>query len=206
MTNRVHQAALEYAGRGWPVFPCLPGRKWPATQRGRTDATTDPARIDAWFAENPELNLAVATGFPGPDVLDIDTSPGAFPATLQLYKAGFLDGAAALVRTPSGGQHLYFRGTDQGTSRLLDQGLGFHSQDSYVLAPPSATAAGRYLGGTIMSDPGYLNWSAAARLLEPSRTQQRSAGPPAAGPPDASRRLLPQAEPEAPGREAEGAG
>jgi Bifunctional DNA primase/polymerase, N-terminal len=205
MTNRVHRAALEYAGRGWPVFPCLPGRKWPAIPYGRADATTDPAQIHAWFAENPDLNLAIATGFPGPDVLDIDTSADAFPATLQLYKAGHLDGAAALIRTPSGGQHLYFRGTDQATSRLLDQGLGFHSQDSYVLAPPSKTDAGRYLGDTITSDPGYLNWGAAARLLDPSRSQQRSADPPAAILPDAARRV-PHAEPELPDREAEGAG
>jgi hypothetical protein len=208
MTSRVHRAALDYAGRGWPVFPCLPGRKWPATPRGRADATTDPDRIDAWFAGHPELNLAVATGAPGPDVLDIDyrgTGADAFPATLRLYEAGFLDGAAAQVRTPSGGMHLYFRGSEQGTSRLLDQGLGFHSRDSYVLVPPSETAAGRYFGGTLMSDPGYLDWDAAVQLLGPSRGQQRSAGPPAAGTPGAARRL-PQAELEPPDPEAEGAG
>ena len=34
--------ALAYARRGWPVFPCLPGQKVPATRHGFRDATTDP--------------------------------------------------------------------------------------------------------------------------------------------------------------------
>ena len=70
--NPVHRQALAYAERGWPVFPCLPGRKAPATMHGHLDATTNPAQISAWFARRPGLNLAIATGAPGPDVLDVD--------------------------------------------------------------------------------------------------------------------------------------
>ena len=42
MTNPVLRRALAYADRGWPVFPCQPGQKIPATPHGYRDATTDP--------------------------------------------------------------------------------------------------------------------------------------------------------------------
>jgi hypothetical protein len=45
--------ALTYASRGWPVFPCQPGQKIPATWQGYRDATTDPDRIAAWFSLLP---------------------------------------------------------------------------------------------------------------------------------------------------------
>ena len=64
--------ALAYARRGWPVFPCQPGQKIPATRHGYHDATTDQEQITGWFARHPGRNLAVATGAPGPDVLDVD--------------------------------------------------------------------------------------------------------------------------------------
>ena len=68
--------ALAYARRGWPVFPCRPGRKEPDTAHGFKDATTDPERITAWWTAVPGRNVAIATGAPGPDVLDVDVRPG----------------------------------------------------------------------------------------------------------------------------------
>jgi hypothetical protein len=41
------QAALEYAHRGWPVFPCDKGKR-PLTKHGFKDATTDENQIRAW--------------------------------------------------------------------------------------------------------------------------------------------------------------
>ena len=40
--------ALAYARRGWPVFPCQPGQKIPATRHGYKDATTDPEQITGY--------------------------------------------------------------------------------------------------------------------------------------------------------------
>ena len=68
--------ALAYAARGWPVFPCKPGRKEPNTARGFLDATTDAAAIRGWWQRHPDDNVAIATGLPAVDVLDVDVKPG----------------------------------------------------------------------------------------------------------------------------------
>ena len=105
--------ALTFAAHGWPVFPCQVGQKIPATRHGYLDATTDERQITRWFTRHPDWNLAVATGAPGPDVLDVDQHGKAgngFAAFNRLTRAGLLDGASAYVRTPSGGLHAYFTG------------------------------------------------------------------------------------------------
>ncbi len=72
MTGTVLGQALACARRGWPVFPCLPSQKIPATTHGFRDATTDEEQITAWFSRHLGRNLAIATGAPGPDALDVD--------------------------------------------------------------------------------------------------------------------------------------
>jgi Bifunctional DNA primase/polymerase, N-terminal len=104
MTRQTLRQALVFAEHGWPVFPCQPGQKIPATTHGFRDATTDPAQIIRWFARHPDRNLAVATGAPGPDVLDVDQHGQAgngFAALNQLRRAGLLEGASAYVRSPA---------------------------------------------------------------------------------------------------------
>ena len=73
---------------------CSPARsaqKTPATAHGHLDASTDPEQITAWFTRNPNWNLAIATGAPGPDVLDVDEHGPAgngYAAFAKLSKAG----------------------------------------------------------------------------------------------------------------------
>ena len=64
MTDATLRQALAYARRGWPVFPCLPGQKIPATRHGFRDATTDEQQITDWFGRGASRNLAIATGAP----------------------------------------------------------------------------------------------------------------------------------------------
>jgi hypothetical protein len=183
MTDATLHCALAYAARGWPVFPCQPGAKIPATAHGHRDATTDEQQITAWFSRHPGRNLAIATGAPGPDVLDIDQHGPAgsgFPAFARLRAAGLLDGASAYIRTPAGGMHAYFTGSDQRSGRLPGHHLDFRSQGGYILAPPSQ------IGGTpyelITRRPGRsgLDWAAATQFLQPQH-QPRQRQPHAAG-------------------------
>jgi hypothetical protein len=180
--------ALAHARRGWPVFPCLPGQKAPATEHGFHDATTDPARISSWWTRRPDSNLAIATGAPGPDVLDVDIHPSGsgFKAFNRLQRAGLLKGARAYVRTPSGGLHAYFPGSSQRNGHLPSQHLDFRSTGGYIVAPPSQVNGKRYelvRQRTPMTCEG-LDWAAASRLLEPPQPRHHES---AAHPDDAAR-------------------
>jgi hypothetical protein len=182
MTGATLRQALAYARCGWPVFPCLPGQKIPATAHGFRDATLDEQQITEWFGRGQAWNLAIATGTPGPDVLDVDQHGDAgngYLAFATLERAGLLDGAAAYVRTPAGGMHAYFTGSDQHNGRLPSHHLDFRSQGGYILAPPSQVDGSPYRLIKKLDGHGTLNWAEVTRLLEPQRHQQHGhlAGP-----------------------------
>lgn len=133
-------AALAYAAAGWPVFPTrpddpsCPGGKscackapFPGT-RGCLDASSGPEVIGAWWRRWPTANVSVATGAPGPDVLDVDVKPDGdgWTAFNRLKQVGLLAGAKALVgrgmhrilfdfaarnQTDQGAEQLHFNAT-----------------------------------------------------------------------------------------------
>jgi len=166
------EQALAYAAHGWPVFPCQPGSKLPATRHGFLDATTDPDQITWWWRRHPDANAAVATGRPGPDVLDVDQhgrKGNGFAAFNHLKRAGLLDGASAVVATPSGGLHAYFTGSDQRCGKLPRHHLDFRAQGGYVLAPPSQVGGRPYHVVSHRDACGQLDWHKAVGLLDPER-------------------------------------
>jgi hypothetical protein len=173
--------ALAYARHGWPVFPCKPGRKEPDTRHGFKDVTTDPERITAWWTAVPGRNVAIATGAPGPDVLDVDVRPdgSGYAALGRLKRAGLLEGSLAIVATPSGGLHAYYTGTGQGSGRLPAHHLDFKAAGGYVLAPPSAVCGRPYRLAWHQQNHqaagGRLDWAAAVTLLDPLQPKPQSA-------------------------------
>jgi hypothetical protein len=135
MTNL--EAALGYARRGWPVLPIRPdtkvpdGRLVPKTATaggGLTQATTDSAVITDWWMRFPADSIAIATGAPGPDVLDVDD-----PDTADDRVWSTLEDVLQ-VQTRRG-THFYFSGTDERTIKLPYGEL--RRKGSYVMAPPS---------------------------------------------------------------------
>ena len=142
-TSTKHEAALEYAELGYPVFPCVPGEKKPACKNGLLDATTDEARIDAWWLENPNYNIGLSTN--GLLVVDIDGADN--PLLSDADK--MLDLAAAPSQTtPSGGRHYFFKQPDDGTfkntqSRLADK-VDTRAAGGYVVVAPSANGESNY--------------------------------------------------------------
>jgi hypothetical protein len=144
------EAALDYAGIGWPIFPCRPKGKEPigaAVPHGVKDATTDPDRIRRWWHRWPNANIAVACGAPGPDVLDVDTKDGRSGQDLyrRAWRLGLLRGHTAAIATPSGGRHFWFAGTDQrGAAVGKDKALELKAVGGYVLLPPSYVESADY--------------------------------------------------------------
>src|SRR5690349_17712054 len=56
------KAALEYAARGIPVFPCRRETKRPRTPHGFLDATTETAVIERWWRRWPDAMIGMPTG------------------------------------------------------------------------------------------------------------------------------------------------
>lgn len=84
----MNSIVLDYARRGWPVFPvhswngkfctcgnprCENPAKHPRTRRGCLDSTTDEKQIHTWWTQMPSSNVAIQTGKASQlVVLDID--------------------------------------------------------------------------------------------------------------------------------------
>jgi hypothetical protein len=138
------KAALSYARRGIPVFPCQPGGKRPLTYNGFWDATTDARRIKAWWGQWPSANIGVPTGKKsGLLALDID-SRGGGPESLAILEGqnGPLPDTAR-SRTGGGGVHVFFRYPTEEEVRnsagWLGPGLDVRGEGGYVVVPPSST-------------------------------------------------------------------
>ena len=58
----MYNAAIEYAKKGFAVFPLKYRDKVPLTRNGCKDATTDAAQIKAWWQKYPNANIGLATG------------------------------------------------------------------------------------------------------------------------------------------------
>ena len=101
-------AAIRYAARGWPVFPSR--GKIPLTPHGFHDASADAATIEAWWRENPDALISVATGRASRVVvLDIDVKhagPNGWDALEEIGALPLPD--TPMASTPSGGTHVFF--------------------------------------------------------------------------------------------------
>jgi hypothetical protein len=159
--TRPLDAALDYAARGWPVFPChsihagsctcyraecsSPG-KHPRIGGGLTAATTDVDTIQRWWRRWPTANIAIRTGAPSRlVVVDIDPDHGGATTLRQLVRRHGELPSAPTVRTGSGGTHLFFAhpGERVGNSAgALGAGIDIRGDGGYVIAPPSRHVSG----------------------------------------------------------------
>jgi hypothetical protein len=142
--DAIRTAAQDLAARGWPVMPVQADGKEPLTRHGVKDATTDERTILHWLDRWPDANLGVATGAPGPTVLDIDNLDKGRHVLVDLERLGMPQ--VATTR----GRHLYFRGATQGTIKL-DYGE-LRGRGSYVVCPPSIHPSGKQY--TWLVEPG----------------------------------------------------
>lgn len=147
--SRLLDAALEYAAKGWPVFPCNAQKK-PMISRedggqGVLDATTNKKKIREWWERWPKANIGLDVAGAGMMVLDLD--PGHDLAELA-ENIGKLPKTQLRQRTPRGGEHLFFDLAEGDvvppSSSKVARFVDVRSFHSYVLLEPSRTRDGSY--------------------------------------------------------------
>lgn len=173
--RRSIDAAVVYARRGWPVFPChsagptvgcscglgdcaSPG-KHPRVRGGLHASSTDPAIVRGWWARWPRANVAIRTGeASGLVVVDVDPAHGGSRTIVELEATYGPLPATRTIRTASGGRHLYFRHPGgmvrNDAGRLFGRGVDLRGDGGYVVAPPSRAVAGIY---SLMAHGGVIN-------------------------------------------------
>lgn len=154
-------AALGYAARDWPVFPCA--GKVPRTLHGCKDASTDPSHVGEWWGRWPAADVAVATG-DGLLVADVDGQAGA-DTLYDLERAYDELPQTICATTGGGGMHYYFAAPCgyRSSAGALGPGLDIRAAGGYVIAPPSShRSGGRYVWDLAPEDtklalaPGWL--------------------------------------------------
>jgi len=128
-------AALEYAARGFAVFPLVENNKRPATNHGCKDATRDPEKIRRWWRARPSANIGIATGAIS-DIVVVDIDARRWPRVLRhlVQKTRTLSS-----RTQSGGTHLLFKhpGREVPNRTGFIQNVDLRGDGGYIVAPPS---------------------------------------------------------------------
>jgi Bifunctional DNA primase/polymerase, N-terminal len=108
---------------------------------GVKDATTNRARILAWWSRHPQANIGLATGHTF-DVLDVD-GPVGTQAIGTLATTHGLHSSGPLVRTGGGGWHYYLAPTGLGNVQPREvEHVDWRGRGGYVVAPPSRHASG----------------------------------------------------------------
>ena len=176
--NDTHSAAVEYAQRGWLVFPlhsikddgvctcgnaaCTDAGKHPRVARGLKEASRDLKKIDDWFGSSaPRSNIGIVTGeVSGITVLDIDVGEGKFGAeTWAELIADHGEPDTLIAETGSGGMHIIFQYNSalKTASNVLGKGVDSRNDGGYIVAAPSRHRS----GGTYK----WLNWGTALAVL-----------------------------------------
>jgi len=116
----------------------------PPLVRWSKKAATEETTIRRWWKRWPDANIGIACGPSGLCVIDLDQKNGK-DGRAELDKLETIHGRlpdTLKVRTPTGGWHLYFRGTTRDCT--LGTGIDIKSATGLVVAPESRTADGRY--------------------------------------------------------------
>lgn len=163
------EAALFYAKRGFPVFPCRPDKS-PRTSNGFYAAATDEHQVREWWSAHPDDLIGLRTGEPsGIFVLDVDNGEvgraslerleaehGRLPDTYTVRTSGNPE------KGKGPGEHRYFRypggvGKIKSTTSQVGNNLDVRGDGGYVIAPPSygyAKDSGEF--GEFAEAPGWL--------------------------------------------------
>jgi len=145
--NEMLTAALEYAARGWHVFPLLAGCKGSEPgahllKNGHLGASSDPATVRQWWTQWPDANIGMSLAASGlvaldPDTYKADCEWSAFIADKPMVET-------LLQRSARGGQHYVF--TAEAGAKFPGQLCGGVDikHEGYIMVAPSTFEGGRY--------------------------------------------------------------
>ncbi|GAA2089106.1 bifunctional DNA primase/polymerase [Brevibacterium salitolerans] len=178
-------AARSLAAAMVPVFPVAPRDKVPLIRNGRgfRDATTNLRQVEAWWRRAPHANIGIPTGaVSGLVVVDVDVhGTNGYDALNRADRNGLVTGWEFLVRSPTGGLHLYYPAAEEIEQRSWqagDAGIDFRGDGGYIVAPPSL----RVIDGETVpyritelgTDPAHpLDAGRLRGFLEPPRPPRR---------------------------------
>jgi len=151
-------AALDYAERGWAVFPAPRGTKKShksAEFSGGVNwgATRDPKQIKKDFRKWPDANIGIPTGADnGIVVVETDTPKGHnVDGNASLWALEEKHGPlpeTLMAESPSGSRHRYFNQPDGVTiinsASVIAPGIDVRGEGGMVIAPPSVRNDGAY--------------------------------------------------------------
>jgi len=189
MVSKILTAALAYAERGKPVFPCHPQDKKPLVEGGLHSATTDADQIKTWWGKWPNAMIGVPTGpASGFFVLDVDRpkkegDPDGLHTITELQKKhGFLEGFTR-QSTPSGGFHYLFKWPSdaiiKNSAKKIAPGLDVRGEGGYIVITPSFnTKLGKAYQWEVNAKPADApQW--VFDLIVANNKKERSTTPPA---------------------------
>lgn len=153
--------AIEYAQRGWSVFPIKPFAKVPPYVKWGTEATNDVNQIAEWWNNWPTANIGIATGPSRLIVIDVDTGKawGDASKSLRLLtkEMGLPLPPTLSSVTASGGAHYFYRrplrdakwssraGSLRVNGDLVETpGIDIRADGGMVVAPPSVVVDAAY--------------------------------------------------------------
>jgi hypothetical protein len=149
MTNML-AAALTYARKNIPVFPCDPRDKTPLCPTGFHAANTNETWIRLWWKQIPDAMVGIPCGPPsGLWVLDIDIDPeGGIDGHVALAVLVTRHGPLPLTltsQTPRGGVQHFFKwhgARIRNSVGKIGPGLDVRGDGGYTVLPPSIRCDG----------------------------------------------------------------
>jgi putative DNA primase/helicase len=156
MTENLLKHAIEYAKRGWFVFPTRerPSKpftyitksgkektkilpvKSPYYKGGFMNATLDIEQIKKWWNRYPEAGIGISCGASNLVVVDIDVHNKNVNGFDNWMKLNISDEGALHAMSPSGGLHIVYKGLCNSYGDK-NYSVDVRSIGAYILAPPS---------------------------------------------------------------------
>lgn len=193
-------AALEYSMAGIHVFPARvtvndqgkkiiqPVASW------RQASSKDPRQLRAWFEPGQrwaDASLCIDCGKSGLVVVDLDVSEGkdGHKAWAEIVANHDIEVTPVRTRTPSGGEHWYYRefpervvGND--STGKVGPGVDVRGLGGFVIAWPSTDIRGAYgeLDPAALATVPNVPDLVAIRLSAPSPAQAAASGPTSSAP------------------------